>query len=234
MNKIGWIIFSVVVLVLLGGLVAWTRISNPPINLSGVENNSVVAASDQNGNIGDHTMGSESRKILFIEYGDYQCPGCKGAYSNVKTLMDQYKDSVTLVFRNFPLTSIHPNARAAAATAEAAGLQGKFWEMHDILYTSQDDWKNLDAKKRVDVFNGYASTLGLDVEKFKADVAGKPVSQKINFDVALGKTVNVTGTPSFFLNGKQLDSATTDGIIQGNPTAIKSQLDELVKKNSQQ
>ena len=233
MNKTGWIIFSVVVLALLGGLVAWTRIANPPINLSGVENNSIVAASDQNGNIADHSMGSKDNKIMLVEFGDYQCPGCEGAYPHVKTLMEQYGDDVTLVFRNFPLTSIHPNARAAAAVAEAAGLQGKYWEMHDMLYGSQSDWDSLDTSKRTDIFNGYASTLGLDVEKFKADVVAKPVTQKINFDLALGKSVKVTGTPTFFLNGEQLDEATTTGIIQGDLTAIKAKLDELVKKNAE-
>lgn len=233
MNKTGWIIFTVAVLALLGGLVAWTRIANPPIDLTGVENNSIVAASDQNGNIADHSMGSESNKIILVEFGDYQCPGCEGAYPNVKTLMEEYGNDVTFVFRNFPLTSIHPNARAAAATAEAAGLQGKFWEMHDMLYGNQDDWSSLDTSKRTDIFNSYATTLGLDLEKFKTDVAAKPVAQKINFDLALGKSVNVTGTPTFFLNGEQLDDATTEGIIQGNLTAIKAKLDELVKKNAE-
>lgn len=230
MNKIGWIIFSVVVVLVLGGLVAWTRIANPPIDLTGVENNSVVAASDQNGNIADHTKGSENNKILLIEYGDYQCPSCGDAYPNVNTLMEEYGDDVTLVFRNFPLTAIHPNARAAAAVAEAAGLQGKFWEMHDKLYVSQNDWSGLDASKRTTVFNSYAQDLGLDMDKFNADVAGKEAGQKINFDMALGKSVDVAATPTFFLNGKKLDDATSSAIVQGDLTAIKAQLDELIKK----
>lgn len=230
MNKIGWIIFSVVVVLVLGGLVAWTRIANPPIDLTGVENNSVVAASDQNGNIADHTKGSESNKILLIEYGDYQCPSCGDAYPNVNTLMEEYGDDVTLVFRNFPLTAIHPNARAAAAVAEAAGLQGKFWEMYDKLYVSQNDWSGLDASKRTTVFNSYAQDLGLDMDKFNADVAGKEAGQKINFDMALGKSVDVAATPTFFLNGKKLDDATSSAIVQGDLTAIKAQLDELIKK----
>lgn len=230
MNKIGWIIFSGVVVLVLGGLVAWTRIANPPIDLTGVENNSVVAASDQNGNIADHTKGSESNKILLIEYGDYQCPSCGDAYPNVNTLMEEYGDDVTLVFRNFPLTAIHPNARAAAAVAEAAGLQGKFWEMHDKLYVSQNDWSGLDASKRTTVFNSYAQDLGLDMDKFNADVAGKETGQKINFDMALGKSVDVAATPTFFLNGKKLDDATSSAIVQGDLTAIKAQLDELIKK----
>ena len=234
MNKVGWIIFSVVVVLILGGLVAWTRIANPPIDLTGVENNSVIAASEQNGYIADHTSGSESKKILLIEYGDYQCPSCGGAYPHVKTLMEEYGKDVTLVFRNFPLTAIHPNARAAAAVAEAAGLQGKFWEMHDKLYESQNDWSSLDSSKRTTIFNSYAQGLGLDMDKFAADVAGKNIGQKINFDIALGKSVGVSATPTFFLNGEKLDDAAATGIVQGNLDSIKAKLDALVKQNAQQ
>jgi protein-disulfide isomerase len=228
MNKVGWIIFSVVVVLLLGGLVAWTRITNPPIDVSNVENNSIVAASQQNGNIADHVRGSDDRKILFIEYGDFQCPSCGGAHPNLKTIMDEYSDKVTFVFRNFPLTNMHPNARAAAAVAEAAGLQGKYWQMHDTLYEKQNDWNSLDASKRTTVFNSYATSLGLDLEKFKTDVAAKEVNQKINFDLALGKSVDVSATPSFFLDGQKVDDTTSSGIVKGDTTAIKSKLDALI------
>lgn len=228
MNKASWIIFSVVVVLLLGGLVAWTRITNPPIDVSGVENNSVIAASEQNGTISDHTTGSDSNKILLIEYGDYQCPSCAGASSNVNAIIEEYGDRITFVFRNFPLTSIHPNARAASAVAEAAGLQGKFWQMHDVLYEKQNDWNSLDSSQRTTVFNGYATGLGLDIEKFKTDLASKAVTQKINFDMALGKKVNVSGTPAFFLDGKEVDEATSSEIVQGNLTEFKKQLDTLI------
>jgi len=227
MNKTGWIIFSVAVVLILGGLVAWTRITNPPIDVTGVENNSVVAASSQNGNIADHTTGSDTNKILLVEYGDYQCPSCAGASPNLNTLIDEYEE-VTFIFRNFPLTSIHPNARAASAVAEAAGLQGKFWEMHDMLYEKQSDWNSLDPKQRVTVFNGYATTLGLNVDKFEEDVASKSVNQKISFDLALGKSVDVSATPAFFLDGKEVDETTSSGIVQGDLTAIKKQLDTLI------
>jgi len=227
MNKIGWIIFSVVVVLLLGGLIAWTRITNPPIDVTSVENNSVIAASDQNGNIADHVKGSDAKEVLFIEYGDYQCPSCGGAFPNVKTLLEEYED-VTFVFRNFPLTSIHPNARAAAAVAEAAGLQGKFWEMHDVLYGKQNDWSSLNASQRTTVFNSYARDLGLDMAKFEADVAGKQTAAKVNFDLALGKSVDVSATPTFFLNGEVLDDATASAIVQGDLTAIRAKLDTLL------
>ena len=232
MNKVGWIIFTAVVVVLLGGLVVWARISNPPIDLSGVENNSIVAASEQNGNIGDHVKGSDANKIILVEYGDYQCPSCQGAFPNLNKLMDEYGDDIQFIFRNFPLTAIHPNARAAAAAAEAAGLQGKFWEMHDLLYESPSDWQNLDTAKRLDVFTNYASTLELDIEKFKSDFAGSQVSKKINFDMALGKSAGTSATPTFFLNGEKLDEATSSGIVQGDLTAIKEKLDALIPKDT--
>ncbi|MGV9001414.1 MAG: DsbA family protein [Candidatus Saccharimonadaceae bacterium] len=231
MNKTGWIIFSVAVVALLGGLATWTRIANPPIDVSGINNNSVVAASQQNGNIGDHVKGSDSNKILFVEYADYQCPSCAGAYPNMKTIMQEYSDSVTFVFRNFPLTSIHPNAKAAAATAEAAGLQGKYWEMHDILYQKQNDWSALSTSQRTTVFNSYASELGLNVDQLTKDVASKNVGQKISFDLALGKSIDVSATPTFFLDGKKIDETTSNGLVQGDLTAIRAQLDALVAKN---
>lgn len=230
MNRVGWIIFSVAAVALLGGLVIWTRISNPPIDLTGVENNAVIAASEQNGNIADHVKGSDAKEIIFVEYGDYQCPGCGGAHPYVNQVMEEYGDNVTFVFRNFPLTTIHPNARAAAAVAEAAGLQGKFWEMHDILYERQGDWENLEASKRGDIFNGYAQELNLDIEKFNTDVAGSQAAKKINFDLALGKKVDVSATPTFFVNGEKLDDTTSSKIVQGDLTDIKAKFDALIKE----
>ena len=229
MNKIGWIIFSAVVVLILGGLIVWTRMANPPIDLAGVENNSVIAASEQNGNIGDHVTGKTDSNIRLVEFGDFQCPSCGGAAPNVNTLMDEYGDRVALVFRNFPLTTIHPNARAASATAEAAGLQGKYWEMHDLLYERQGDWSNQDATKRTETFNQYAEEVGLDIEKFKTDVASANVGKKISFDQALGKREGVSATPTFYLNGEKLDEETSSGIVQGDITKIKAKLDELLK-----
>ena len=229
MNKIGWIIFSAIVVLILGGLIVWTRMANPPIDLSGVENNSVIAASEQNGNIGDHVTGKTDSNIRLVEFGDFQCPSCGGAAPNINTLMDEYGDRVGLVFRNFPLTTIHPNARAASATAEAAGLQGKYWEMHDLLYERQGDWSNQDATKRTETFNQYAEEVGLDIEKFKTDVASANVGKKISFDQALGKREGVSATPTFYLNGEKLDEETSSGIVQGDLTKIKAKLDELLK-----
>jgi len=230
MNKIGWIIFTTVVIVLLGGLIAWTRITNPPIDVSGIDNNSVTVASEQNGNIAEHTKGSDENKVLLVEYGDYQCPSCGAVNPHVETLLEEYGDKFTLVFRHFPLTSIHPNAKAAAATVEAAGLQGKFWEMHNQIYANQDDWSSLDVSQRASIFNQYATSLGLNLDTFKTDLASKAVTQKINFDLALGKAAAVSATPTFFLNGEKIDEATSSAFVQGDLTKIKAMIDELSDK----
>jgi len=230
MNKTGWIIFSTIVVLVLGGLVAWTRIANPPIDVSGLDNNSIMAASSQNGNIADHTAGSTENKLLLVEYGDFQCPACGTAHPHVDQLIKDYGDKFTFVFRNFPLTTIHPNAKAAAAAAEAAGLQGKYWEMHNMIYENQSDWSNLNTTQRTDIFSRYAGAIGINVDTFKTDLAARPVAQKINFDTALAKAVNVDATPTFFLDGQKIDAATVDDIAKGDLTKIKAQIDELSQK----
>ncbi len=228
MNKVGWIIFSAAVVALLGGLIIWTRVTNPTADVSNIDNNSILAASEASGNIADHVKGKEDGKVLIVEYGDYQCPSCKSAFPNVETLMDEYGDRVALVFRNFPLTSIHPNAKSAAAAAESAGLQGKYWEMHDLLYTNQDSWKNLNTTQRTDAFVDMASQIGLNTEKFKTDLSSSDVNKKISFDMSLGKANSAAATPTFFVNGEKLDETTAGGIVQGDLTAIKAKLDKLL------
>lgn len=230
MNKVGWIIFSAVVVLLLGGLIVWTRLSNPTADVSNINNNSILAATPESGNIADHVEGNKESKVLIVEYGDFQCPSCGKAYPNVKTLMDEYGDRVALVFRNFPLTSIHPNAKAAAAAAEAAGLQGKYWEMHDLLFENQNSWGSLDTSKRTDAFVAFASQLGLDTNKFKTDLSNENVNKKITFDLTLGKENGASATPTFFVDGEKLDEKTAGGIVNGDLTAIKAKLDSLLAK----
>lgn len=228
MNKTGWIIFSTAVILLLGGLVAYARIANPPLDISGVDSNSVIAPSDKNGNIGDHSKGSEANKVILVEYGDFQCPSCASVSPQIDTLLEE-RDEVTFIFRSFPLTSIHPNARAAASVAEAAGLQGKYWEMYSALFENQNDWSGLNTSQRTTMFNRYANSVGLDMGKFNTDLTSKNISQKINFDIALGKSLSVKATPAFFLNGKELDQESTSGLFQGDFTSINAKIDEALK-----
>lgn len=203
MSKKTWIIFAAVCVIVLGGLVYLSGKSR--IDTSNVETNAIQPANDQSGNIGDHVFGKKDSKVVLIEYGDFQCPGCGSAYPNLKAVSDKYKGQMAFIFRNFPLTSIHPNARAAAAAAEAAGLQNKYWEMHDALYEGQSSWENLGANERGDFFANYAQTLGLNVDTFKTDMASSRVNQKIEYDQAVAKKINVSATPTIYLNGRQVD-----------------------------
>jgi len=207
MSKKMWIIFVVVCVVLLGGLVFLSRGSQ--VDVSNVNDLKIIPANAQNGNIADHTFGNTDSKVVLIEYGDFQCPACQSAYPTIKELTEEYKDRMVFIFRNNPLTAIHPNARAASAAAEAAGLQEKFWEMHDTLYEQQDAWGNVATDKRLSFFEGYAKQIGVkDIEKFKADMNIQAVNDKINFDLALGRKVGVTGTPTILLDGQKIESDT--------------------------
>lgn len=204
MDKRTWIIFAVAVVAILTGLVLFSK--QKSVNVSGVDHTVVRTTPTAESGIADHVFGKINSKVTLIEYGDYQCPGCGTFHTNFSPIMDDYKDKITFVFRNFPITQIHPNARAAAASAEAAGLQGKFWEMWNLLYTNQNSWNNLGIDQRDKQFEAYAGDLKLDIDKFRSDVASDNVSKKITFDQALGKANGVTGTPTLFLNGKILET----------------------------
>lgn len=230
MTKTGWIIFVTAVVLGLGSLIVWTRMANPPLDVSDVNTASIVAASEKSGNIGDHVTGKEDSKVILFEYGDFQCPGCGAASPYVQTLLEEYGDRIAFVFRNFPLTSMHPNAKSAAAAAEAAGLQGKYWEMNKHLFQAQSEWSSADAKSRTDTFMGYANSLGLDVDKFKEDMASSNVTKKISFDQALGGKDEVSATPTFLLNGKIVSEDASGGITSGNLDPIKKEIDELLAK----
>lgn len=202
MSKKAWIIFAAVCIVLLGGLVYIS--GKNKVDVESVDINKLQSASEQSGTIADHVFGKADSKVVLIEYGDFQCPGCGSAHPNIKAVTEKYKDQAAFIFRNFPLTSIHPNARAAAAAVEAAGLQGKYWEYHNMLFESQSEWSSLSVDQRGDFFNSRAEQLGLNMDTFKIDFAGTKVNQKINYDIAIGKKAKVDSTPSIFLNGKAL------------------------------
>jgi protein-disulfide isomerase len=148
----------------------------------------------------DHISGSPEASVVIVEYGDYQCPYCGQAYSIAKSLQRKFGEDLCLVFRNFPLTQVHAMAAGAAQAAEAAGAQGKFWEMHDLLYEHQEA---LDFDDLV----SYAQELGLDVDRFGADVRNGAATDKITQDVHGAIQSGVNGTPTFFLNGVRVDDS---------------------------
>jgi protein-disulfide isomerase len=225
MSKLAWIIFGSVIVLILGGLIAYSRLNSPSANVASIDSNSIIAASEDNGQIADHTFGKTDSKVILIEYGDFQCPSCGGAHPQIKEITEEYKDKILFIFRNFPLTTIHPNARASSAAAEAAGLQGKYWEMHNLVFEEQDEWKALTGQERTDKFVSYALSLDLDKNRFVADMASASINQKISFDQALGKKSGVDATPTFFLNGEQLDSEISGSLVQGDTEKLKALLD---------
>lgn len=209
MSRNAWIIFSVICIAVLGGLV-WMSQGNR-LDVSNVNALEVQSANDDNGNLADHTIGNTDAKVTIIEYGDFQCPGCGSAAPVLKQVMDKYQDDVLFIFRNFPLSTMHPNARAAAAAAEAAGLQGKYWEMHEKLFSTQSEWGSLSGANRTDMFAVYARELGIDSDKLKEDLGSSDIGAKINYDTAVGKKVGVSGTPAIYLNGEKVDFYAKDG-----------------------
>lgn len=146
-------------------------------------------------------IGSPSAAVTLVNFGDFQCPACGAYYPVVKKLTQTYKDSLVLVFRHFPLPS-HANAMPAARAVEAAGKQGKFWEMHDKVYETQKDWST--EKNAPEIFAGYAKELGLDVEKFSKDMGSSEVKKRIDNDVADANALGINATPTFFVNGEKI------------------------------
>lgn len=148
----------------------------------------------------DHSEGSKNAKVTLVEYGDYQCPYCGQAYPIVKKIQEAMGDKLHFVFRNFPLSQIHPHALHAAEAAEAAAAQGKFWEMHDTLYENQ---KRLDDESLAE----YAQQIGLDVDKFVADMENGTYEEKVKADFLSGVESGVNGTPTFFINGSRFNDS---------------------------
>ena len=148
----------------------------------------------------DHMQGKATASIELVEYGDYQCPHCGHAYPIVKRIQKKMGGSLQFVFRNFPLAESHPNAVHAAIASEAAGLQHKFWEMHDHLFEYQS---RLDDESLVK----YAARLTLDVEQFEDDFARPELMQKVDADFESGVRSGVNGTPSFFINGEKYNGS---------------------------
>ncbi len=166
-----------------------------------ITNNKKTNSTAGNGQPTNHVMGSTSTGVKLLEYGDYECPYCGQYYPIVKQVAAEYANQIQFQFRNLPLTQLHPNAFAGARAAEAAALQGKFWQMHDALYENQNAWAS--STNVTPIFNSYATQLGLNLTQFKTDYSSDKVNSSINADVAaFNKTNQQTATPAFFLNGK--------------------------------
>jgi len=152
----------------------------------------------------DHIQGPEDAPLKLVEYGDYECPYCGQAYPMVKAVQERLGDRLCFAFRNFPLATMHPHAEHAAEAAEAAGEQGRFWEMHDLIYENQDSLQDEDLA-------GYAAELGLDVKKLTGEVLSGAHSKRVREDFRSGAHNGVNGTPTFFVNGVRYDGGLDAG-----------------------
>jgi protein-disulfide isomerase len=161
----------------------------------------------------DHSAGGDATRVTLVEYGDYQCPFCGQAYPLVKAIQRQLGSSLRFVFRNFPLTNAHPFAEAAAEAAEAAASQGKFWEMHDLLYENQ---ANLGPQLLVDA----ASSLKLDGKLFLGDLKARKYKDRVRRDFMGGVRSGVNGTPGFFVNDVRFDGSWASGELAETLAAL--------------
>lgn len=157
-----------------------------------------------------HALGNTNAPAMLEEFGDFECLPCGSAYPVLKNLKKEFGSDVVIVFRQFPLVAKHAHAMDAARAAEAAGLQGKFWPMHDLLYENQKTWRT--AADPQSLFAEYAAQTGLEPDSFRRDAAGDRVNQRIALDRERGYWVGVNSTPTVFLNGREVppDSVTTE------------------------
>jgi protein-disulfide isomerase len=201
--------FLIVIVLILGGIFF---ISNS--HKSSDSSTSSTAASST---LTNHVEGSSPLGIKLIEYGDYECPACAEYYDAVNQVAAKYSTTVVVQFRNFPLYQIHPNAIAGARAAEAADLQGKFWQMHDRLYTESilnltatEEGKTYNAWSTASdpqpYFDAYAKDLGLNVTKFDQDYKSTLVNNRVQADLAYGNKLGIDSTPTFYLDGKKISN----------------------------
>ena len=197
MKKHLWWILSLIVIVVI--IFATTNSANAP-------------AGDIDKN--EHIKGNPDSSIVLIEYSDFQCPACASAYPSVERLAKEV--DVKIVYRHYPLTQLHPNAILAAKAAEAAALQGKFWDMHDMLFNTQSEWAN-NAEPEL-FFATLAESIGLNIDQFTNDIHSNEVKKSVSTDAARANKLRLPGTPTFILNGKQLEDI-------GDYESFKSQVE---------
>jgi len=163
----------------------------------------------------DHIQGQDTAPVTLVEYGDYECPYCGQAYPIIKQVQNKLGNKLRFVFRNFPITQIHPHAQHAAEAAEAAAAQNKFWQMHDNIYEHQEALDDKHLEK-------YASELGLDLTRFKNDMSMHVHAARVREDFLSGVRSGVNGTPTFYINGTRYnDSWDLETLLETLRSTIK-------------
>ena len=212
-----WFIVGFIVVVTAGAIIAGAYSSGTASSSnSNTASSTFVATTVPAISAADWSEGNPNAKVSLVEYGDFECPACGEYFPIVQQLVQNYSSTVQFVFRNFPLYTIHPFAGIGAQAAEAAGLEGgteKYWEMNDLLYTKQSEWSLNSALTPQQVLSqyldGYAQSIGLDVNTFNNDMNATSVAQKIQTDVNGGTAAQIDHTPTFFINLKQIPNPTS-------------------------
>ena len=197
MKNFTWKTFAVIAVILIGASIVYSNYA------SNKANEGVV--------IEPHIKGNADAEVVLAEYSDFQCPACGQFYPVVKEVMDMYGDRISFEYKHFPLISIHPFAVPAAKAAEAAGQQGKFFEMHDTLFENQAVWSR--AGNPQSYFEQYAEDIGLDVALFKRHIGASVIDERIEDDFKEARELGLTGTPSFFLNGERMQYETFEDFV---------------------
>lgn len=162
----------------------------------------------------DHVLGPADGPVTVLEYGDYECPYCRGAARDVHRLLDRYPGKIRFVFRSFPIPQLHPHAEQAAEAAEAAAAQGKFWQMYELLLRPSS---SLD----IDSLLGYADRLGLDTGRFENEVRGSVYAARVGQDVSEGVRNGVNATPKFYVDGVRIDGKVPlEGLVEAVHRAV--------------
>lgn len=175
-----------------------------------------------------NSLGAANAPVTLEEFADFQCPTCATMHPKVQEIRAAYGDRVRIIFREFPLKiPAHDKAYEAAVAAEAAGMQGKFWDMQNLLFTNQQTWSVAPAYRQI--FEDYAQKLGLDVEKFKDDMAGLNSKNRVNKDLERANSLGINSTPSFFINGNPVSQ--TDMSVEGMKKMIDAELQKTQGNN---
>jgi protein-disulfide isomerase len=207
-SKTAPLLLIILAVAVAGGIALYMSRQGP--NGANVDGQKVVTAPGTG-----RVRGAEDAPITLVEYGDYQCPTCGHYHPIIMELLSRYQGKLKLEYHHFPLIQIHPNAMLASKAAESAGDQGKFWEMHDLLYARQQEWSpspNAEA-----VFLQYASLLGLDTNAFMRSIRSPETEQRVLADVRAGSSI-VEGTPTFALNGE---------VLRGDPPGMEGLVDRI-------
>src|SRR4029450_3653686 len=215
-----FVIVALVALATIGSGAMLYRAKRPHISAI-PEDKTLFAKSDAES---PHIRGNPEAPVTLEEYGDFQCPPCGMFAAFLGQLEKEYDSRLRVVFRNFPLKS-HEHAREAALAAEAAGLQGRFWEMHDVLYREQDAWSK--APNVRELFESYAGTIGLDLDKFKKDMDGEQARARVEADRQRGESLGIQTTPTLFINNQPVD------LRDKNPEGIRAEINAALQQKPQ-